>query len=158
MITSVPAFGILRWGTTTDIYHILYAFVAFSLCVIYYEDKTKVVRKPDGNNPRHIITWIWLLVSQMPTEGLLLHFWGPRIDRSQHCADAYSFRGTLVRNCSGRIACSGQDKDSPLTSGFCNRSLNIALHLSSDVWYLSLLPLADLNNECRKQRTRSWKI
>lgn len=156
IIRGNTVYAILRCYNHSYFSHFVCFRCALSLCYILWgQNESKVVRKPDDNNPRHIITWIWLLVSQMPTEGLLLHFWDPRTDHSQHCADAHSFRGTLVRNCSGRVACSGQDKDSPLTSGFCNPSLNIALHFSSDVWHLSLLLLADLNNKCRKQDARS---
>ena len=80
----------------------------------------------------------------MPTEGLPSHSEDPRIDHSWPCADAHSFCGILVQNYSWQIFGSSQDKDSPLLSGFCNRSLNTVSHFSNGVSYLLFLLLVDL--------------
>ena len=85
----------------------------------------------------------------MPTEGLPLHSEDPRIDHSWPCADAHSFCGILVQNNSWQIFGSSQDKDSPLLSGFCNRSLNTVSHFSNGVSYLSFLLLVDLKKYVR---------
>ena len=147
---SVPAFVIWHWDwhlfftSSLIASYILWTSIAYSFHVIREQNEgCKETRWYQLQT--YIITWIWLLVSQMPTEGLLLHSWDPRIDHSWPCADAHSFRGILVRNYSRQIVVSGQDKDSSLLSGFCNRSLNTASHFSSD--FISLVP-----SSCRPKK------